>query len=233
MNEYIDLLAYFGIGSAHPGGASLTRSIFEKVSINQDDLVLDIGCGTGQTAQYLAKQFKCSVTAIDHHPLMVEKAKRRFAKENLPVQVIIGNAEKLDIESQTFNFILSESVISFTHAKETIKELARVLKEKGQLLLIEMAAEASIPKSMKEEVQRLYGIHDIYTGEEWRSILEEAGFATIEEIQTHSSLISSELNEMDLSESIPMSLYDVWDEHNEMTEKVHGHIGYIVYLASK
>ena len=77
-NAYIDILAYFGIGGAHPGGFNLTQSILDAENIPPTQSVLDIGCGTGQTAAFLAERFNCQVTAIDKHPVMVQKARIRF-----------------------------------------------------------------------------------------------------------------------------------------------------------
>lgn len=80
-NHYIELLAQFGIGGAHPGGFTLTQSLFEEIAILPSQKVLDIGCGTGQTAAFLAEHFKCDVTVIDNNSTMIEKATRRFKKK--------------------------------------------------------------------------------------------------------------------------------------------------------
>ena len=37
-NDYLDLLAYFGIGGAHPGGFALTKSILEDENIQPRNL---------------------------------------------------------------------------------------------------------------------------------------------------------------------------------------------------
>ena len=36
-NDYLDLLAYFGIGGAHPGGFALTKSILDAENIQQTE----------------------------------------------------------------------------------------------------------------------------------------------------------------------------------------------------
>ena len=84
MNEwtYHDLLAAFGIGGAHPGGFALTCEVLEREAIGKTSVVLDAGCGTGQTAAYLVKRFGCDVTAVDRHPLMLQKAANRFRRRS-------------------------------------------------------------------------------------------------------------------------------------------------------
>ena len=87
-NNYLDLVANFGIGGAHPGGFSLTQSILEDENIQPNDSVLDIGCGTGQTAAFLAQRFQCQVTAVDNHPIMIQKARERFESNDSTITVI-------------------------------------------------------------------------------------------------------------------------------------------------
>lgn len=87
---YHDLLAYFGIGGAHPGGLALTKDMLSQEKIKARSKILDVGCGTGQTSAYIAKNYGCDVTALDCHPLMIEKAQQRFIKENLTINLCRG-----------------------------------------------------------------------------------------------------------------------------------------------
>ncbi|MCR1834683.1 hypothetical protein NSA56_09745 [Oceanobacillus caeni] len=46
-NRYLDCLALFGVGGAHPGGLPLTKRILSKEEIDEKQSILDAGCGTG------------------------------------------------------------------------------------------------------------------------------------------------------------------------------------------
>lgn len=81
-SKYLNFLSQFGVGGAHPGGLSLTMDVLRKEQINESSYVLDVGCGTGQTAAYLASRFGAKVTGIDIHPLMVEKAKKEWKRNS-------------------------------------------------------------------------------------------------------------------------------------------------------
>src|SRR5690625_7715526 len=93
--NYHDFLALMGVGGAHPGGLSFTKHLLKNVQIDQNSSVLDAGCGTGQTAAYIAETYGCHVTAIDRHPVMIEKAKQRFEANNIKVDLIQGNIEQI------------------------------------------------------------------------------------------------------------------------------------------
>lgn len=56
-NTYIDFLAYYGIGSAHPGGFTLTKQLLAQLPFRHGANVLEIGCGTGKTAKIYGEEF--------------------------------------------------------------------------------------------------------------------------------------------------------------------------------
>ncbi|WP_172373314.1 class I SAM-dependent methyltransferase [Sporosarcina jiandibaonis] len=225
-NSYIDLVANFGIGGAHPGGFSLTQSILEDENIQPRESVLDIGCGTGQTAAFLAQRFKCQVTAVDNHSVMLKKARKRFESSDSSILVIEGDAQSLNLMDNSFDLIIAESVISFTNISKTLNELSRVLKSGGRMILIEMTAEQSLPLEVQNKVCSLYGINEILNEQEWKSKLQQAGFSQIEIIDTPSGLIQTDITDINQSENINMDLYDVWEEHNHFITQNHDYIGF-------
>ena len=226
VNNYLDLIAYFGIGGAHPGGFSLTQSILEDEKIHPYESVLDIGCGTGQTAAFLAQKFECQVTAVDNHPIMLTKAKERFETNDYPVLVIEGDAQNLNLLDNSYDLIIAESVITFTDISRTLNELSRVLKSGGRMILIEMVAEQSLSEELQQKARSLYGINEILNEQEWKLKLQQAGFTQIELIDTPSELMQTEINDINPSENINMEFFDLWDEHNHFITQNHDFIGF-------
>ncbi|WP_335872823.1 class I SAM-dependent methyltransferase [Bacillus sp. 2205SS5-2] len=232
-NNYLDVLAYFGIGGAHPGGFELTKSILSNIKILDSFCVLDVGCGTGQTATYLHEEFGCNVTAIDLHPLMVEKAKKRVKPLKQKVKVLEENVQELSFCSETFDFALAESTLSFTDFSASIHELYRVLKTDSTLIILEMTAEKVIPPSIKQKISQLYGINEVLMEEEWRQQLQLAGFKNIRKLSTPSGLIPTDLIDMIPSENIDDKLYDVWDEHALLVQETQEFLGYRIFTCTK
>lgn len=228
-NDYLDFLAYFGIGGAHPGGFSLTQSIFENENIRPNHQVLDIGCGTGRTSAFLAKHFGCQVTAVDLHPVMIEKAKKRFEIDKLNINLLHGDVQNMNLPVSTFDFIISESVISFNKIPKMLHELSRILKKDGTLIMIEMAAEQSLPKLLEKEAETLYGVDEILNEKEWIEQLQKQGFSKVEKINTPSLLLPSDIEDIDQSENISMTLYDLWERHNQFIEQYSNLVGYRVF----
>jgi cyclopropane fatty-acyl-phospholipid synthase-like methyltransferase len=63
---------YMGFTILHPGGFRATRILTESSQINEQTKVLDIGCGKGTTAVYLAEKYGCPVVGIDISADMVK-----------------------------------------------------------------------------------------------------------------------------------------------------------------
>jgi SAM-dependent methyltransferase len=232
-NDYIDFLAHFGIGGAHPGGFPLTKRLFDSFDIPSSASILDIGCGTGQTAAFLWEKYGCKVTAVDKHPLMVEKAKNRIKKNDSNIQVVTGDAQQLEFSTDSFDFIVSESVISFNDIPKTSHELSRVLKDGGQLLAIEMTTNQPLTDELKNQIEQLYGISKVFNQEEWVEEFMQAGFHTVTLLEAPSDLEITELNDLQPSENLNEKWYDIWDDHTLLMAQANMPLSYRIFLCEK
>jgi len=174
--NYIDLIATLGIEDAHPGGFDLTKEMMKFLPITSNSSVLEVGCGTGKTAQYLYEEYQCSIDTIDMNDRMLINAKKRFNKKKIPINLFQASAEKLPFQENVYDFIISESVTSFTNVNKSLSEYARVLKKGGYLLAIEMTTEKPLTLREQRDIQDVYGISKTRTVKEWEHSLIKAGF---------------------------------------------------------
>ena len=100
--------------------------------------VLELGTGTGGTATLLAKR-GASVVGIDLLPFRLAEARARAAEHSVAeaVNFALMDAMHLAFPDNTFDFIISKSVLVFTDHKQTAKECYRVLKPGGKAIFIE------------------------------------------------------------------------------------------------
>ncbi|MBO8157310.1 MAG: class I SAM-dependent methyltransferase [Bacillaceae bacterium] len=237
--NYLDFLAEMGISSAHPGGFSLTRSILEREQIKPHHHVLDAGCGTGKTSEYLANHFQCHVSALDLHPIMLEKAKKRFDHEQLNIHLVQGNVENLPFDSGQFDWIIAESVTAFTNIPQTLHEYYRVLKPDGILIDLEMTGDTSLSEEDRRTIQTLYGISQVLTQDEWTQSFHDSGFndLRIHKGETFLEESSQSLEKMELSgfhmETLKVELLEVWLDHIELMKKYNQVLDCRVYRAKK
>ncbi len=63
-----------GVDEFHTGGVEATEALLDPLGITAEMRVLDIGCGIGGTARFIADRYGARVTGIDLTPAFVETA---------------------------------------------------------------------------------------------------------------------------------------------------------------
>ena len=112
--------------------------ILPKMGTLEGKKVLELGTGTGGTATLLAKR-GASVVGIDLLPFRLAEAQARAAEHNVAeaVNFALMDATHLAFPDNTFDFIISKSVLVFTDHRQTARECYRVLKPGGKAIFME------------------------------------------------------------------------------------------------
>jgi len=114
------------------GVAKKRKALFSKATGN----VRDVGCGYDINFPYLSNADH--ITGIDFSPVMIKKANEMARKSKVPVEVRLGDAEALDFPDNSFDAVISSlSTCSFYDTPKALKEMQRVCKPDGKILLIE------------------------------------------------------------------------------------------------
>lgn len=234
--SYLDTLAMLGVGGAHPGGLKLTKQLLADEKPDESTRVLDAGCGTGQTAAYIAKEYSCHVTALDNNEIMVVKANERFTAEKLQLKAMEGSVEELPFPDDYFDIVLSESVMLFTDMDKTISEFSRVLKPNGKLLAVEIAMETKMDDKALEPLKLFYEDAVFRSPEEWRQAFSKAGFQKIQmktpEVHFDPENIDT-VPDFAFSEPMDPVYFDIMKEHEEMMESYKRKLGFRVFICIK
>ena len=105
----------------------------EAVDLHPGRRVLDVACGSGNTALAAARRF-ADVTASDYVPALVERGRERAACERLPVTFEVGDAEQLPYADASFDVVLSTFGVMFAlHQEQAARELLRVCRPGGTI----------------------------------------------------------------------------------------------------
>jgi|SRR5665213_1965266 len=149
--------------------------------------VLDIGCGAGFTAEFLAKR-GARVSGIDPIEHALRAARSHAKTKNLAIEYLQGRAERLPYADATFDIVLCVDVLEHVGSLEkSLQEAGRVLKPGGYLLF------DTINQTFRARVVMVWlleyviaiiprGAHDwrmFVKPERLRQVLEHAGFGQI------------------------------------------------------
>ncbi len=98
--------------------------------------LLDVGCGTGQTAIPAARA-GVDVTGIDIASNWIDVARARAAAEGLNATFDVGDAEQLPYPDASFDVVISMVGAMFApQAERVASELLRVCKPGGRVLMV-------------------------------------------------------------------------------------------------
>lgn len=165
----------------HPGGLDLTCHLGEVIGLGQKDCVLDIACGRGVSAVYLAKHFGCHVTGLDYGAENIATAEAHASTQGVSRLTTFcqGDAEGLPFEDDVFDVVISEcSFCTFTNKGRAASEMARVLRPDGRLGLTDVTVSGSLPKDIQSMLAWVACVAGATTPEVYLSQLQEAGFTS-------------------------------------------------------
>lgn len=107
------------------------RFMLENVPHGADDLILDIGAGTGKLTRALAST-QATVVAVDPVEAMV-----RLVPEFAPsAHLVVGVAESLPVASRSASAITVAQAFHWFDAEQAWTEFARVLRPRGAVALV-------------------------------------------------------------------------------------------------
>jgi len=123
------------------------KIISELLNDIQKEKLLDIGCGTGHWTDFFVRH-GFQVTGVDSSESMLNIAKRK----NIKAQFILANSENLPFEDESYSIITSITMLEFVENQDkAIRELYRILKKGGWLIIGCLNADSTIGMNKKKD----------------------------------------------------------------------------------
>lgn len=111
------------------------RAALRHLDATNDDLILELAHGTGNLQLDLAKAGYQSI-GYDLSPYMGRIARTKLQKHGIQTRLARGKAQQLPFPTQTFKAVISTFPTDFIFAAETLREINRVLRDDGQLIIV-------------------------------------------------------------------------------------------------
>ena len=122
----------------HSRGILATAELAYAAELAPSTRVLDLGCGIGGPARYLAATFGCKVIGIDLRPGFIEAATYLTERCELSdrVNFQIGDALHLPFENEAFDTVFLQHVaMSIEDRAGLYAEVNRILTPKGRFVI--------------------------------------------------------------------------------------------------
>jgi SAM-dependent methyltransferase len=111
----------------------VSEALVTSVDPHAGQRVLDVACGSGNTALVAARRY-CQVTGVDYVPALLERARQRAAAEGVQAEFRAGDAQALPFPDAAFDVVLSTFGVMFAPDQEkAAAELLRVCAPGGRI----------------------------------------------------------------------------------------------------
>lgn len=166
----------------HARGFPATVELADQLPIKAGQHILDIGCGLGGPARYLAQRFGCKVSGVDITAPFVEAANKLTSLLKMDGQIAIelGDGHHLPYEAETFDGGYAQHVtMNVSDRDQFFTEAYRVLKPGAFFALTEHGlgptGDPHYPLPWSEDGSGAY----LLTAAETTAHLERAGFVNV------------------------------------------------------
>lgn len=141
--------------------------------------ILDVGCGTGEFAMKLKSYKKdANVCGLDISSDMIRMAKAKF---DGGIDFRVGDVEHMPYEDNQFDYLTcSHSFHHYPHKKKAVREMHRILKDKGRIMIIDGCKDNLLGRVIFDVIVKAHegDVHHLHSSQ-FARILQESGFKNI------------------------------------------------------
>jgi ubiquinone/menaquinone biosynthesis C-methylase UbiE len=172
--------------AVHAAGPDLEEAVQQVRHLPGRISMLDVGCGAGHLSFALAPFYESAV-ATDLAPSMLATVRTAALQRGLSqISVRSASAEALPFDAGSFDLVCSRYSAHHWHdLRLALREMRRVVKPGGTLLLIDLLGDESpVVDTHLQAIELLRDPSHVrdYSPSQWRGLVEEAGFALQQEV---------------------------------------------------
>jgi SAM-dependent methyltransferase len=167
--------------SNRPGERMLLAPLRRRLFSRAIGEVLDIACGDGVNFAHIPAA--CEITAGDLSAPQVSAARATGSALGRAIDYLIFDAEALPFPDHSFDTVISSMALcSYRDPVQALREMARVTRADGRILLLEHGRSSFPPlAAWQDAIERRRGNHDgCHQNREPLQLAREAGLEVVE-----------------------------------------------------
>lgn len=107
--------------------------LIQVSNITADSRVLDLGCGNGMIAEYIADQTGAHITGVDMIAQAIQSAQARTQDKRDLLEFLVMDMAHLELPSASFDIVISIDTLYFGDAYSTVQPLIPLLRPGGRI----------------------------------------------------------------------------------------------------
>lgn len=155
--------------------------VLDLAQLAPDEVVLDVGCGTGTLAIRAKRRVGDSgrVHGIDPSPEMIARAQKKARRAGVEVTFATEAVQRLPFADATFDVVLSTVMmhhLSRPDREEGARQIRRVLKPGGRVVVVDFGKPARRRRGVLGHLQ----VHGGVDSDQIAQLLADAGLEVVE-----------------------------------------------------
>jgi ubiquinone/menaquinone biosynthesis C-methylase UbiE len=155
-------------GVLHPGGLQLTKRLVNACAFSRGAKVVDVGCGTGFTVEYLHNECGLCAAGVDISEICLQRGRARTAG----LRLTRADGEALPFTSNSVQGVLTECSLSVMgDTGRVLAEINRILVPGGKLAITDLYFRTALSAGYTAQTG------GVKTNDELVKMLRERGFS--------------------------------------------------------
>lgn len=159
------------------------HGFFPLLNLNASSRVLEVGCGAGGCAVYLAQTVGAEVTGLDVNENGIRNAEELARSNGLAARVqftCLNAGDRLPFADGSFDAVFAnDAMCHIPHRLETLREWRRVLQPEGRMLFTDAMIVTGILSNQEIATRSSIGSYFFLPPGENERLIEQAGFCSL------------------------------------------------------